>query len=123
MFQFISYFLFILISGYITIYVGWICYSNGYLFVLELFQNNEAVAKSLNQLLLIGYYLVNLGFILYGLHCWERIDTCSEMLNLVFDKISTEFSGMLDDFRYKLGKMRPKFVQEHLPVPRSVTRS
>ena len=89
MFQFISYFLFILISGYITIYVGWICYSNGYLFVLELFQNNEAVAKSLNQLLLIGYYLVNLGFILYGLHCWERIDTCSEMLNLVFDKIST----------------------------------
>ena len=89
MFQFISYFLFILISGYITIYVGWICYSNGYLFVLELFQNNEAVAKSLNQLLLIGYYLVNLGFILYGLHCWESIDNLVKMINLVSAKIST----------------------------------
>lgn len=88
MLQFISYLLFILISGYITIYVGWVCYTNGYLYVLELFQHNEAIVKSLNQLLLIGYYLVNLGFILYGLHSWERIDTLVEMLNLVSFKIS-----------------------------------
>jgi hypothetical protein len=86
---FISYFVFIFISAYITIYVGWICYKNGIHYVMELFDHNESIAKSINQLLLIGYYLINLGFILYALSCWSKIDTILDMILILSDKVST----------------------------------
>jgi hypothetical protein len=87
--QFLSYFIFILISAYITIYVGWVCYKNGIHYVMELFDHNESIAKSINQLLLIGYYLVNLGFIFYGLSRWSRISTLPNLIQIISNKVSS----------------------------------
>lgn len=62
------------------IYVGWLFYKHGELFLLNLF-HNESIVKSINNLLLIGYYLVNLGYAITTIAYWKIINSISEMLN------------------------------------------
>jgi hypothetical protein len=47
-----------------TIWVGRTLHTNGRLFLVEAFSGNHEMADSVNHLLLVGFYLINLGFIL-----------------------------------------------------------
>jgi DMSO/TMAO reductase YedYZ heme-binding membrane subunit len=58
---YIAYFL---ISLGMTIWVGRTLHTNGRLFLVEAFSGNHEMADSVNHLLLVGFYLINLGFIL-----------------------------------------------------------
>ncbi len=47
--------------------IAWVAhtlYKNGRVFLLEAFKGKEEMADSVNHLLVVGFYLVNLGFIL-----------------------------------------------------------
>ena len=76
----ISYIIYIPIIFFIMIYVGWLFYKHGELFLLNLF-HNESLVKNINNLLLIGYYLVNLGYAIITIAYWEIINSIPEMLN------------------------------------------
>ncbi len=84
----ISYFIYLAISSFITIYVGWLCYKNGYVYVLELFDHDEKIAKSVNQLLLVAYYLLNIGFVFYSLSSWDEIRSTQKMIEHISTKVS-----------------------------------
>jgi len=58
---YIAYFL---VSLGMTIWVGRTLHKNGRLFLIEAFAGNREMADSVNHLLLVGFYLINLGFIL-----------------------------------------------------------
>lgn len=58
---YIAYFL---VSLGMTIWVANTLYKNGRLFLVDAFSGNEDIADSVNHLLWVGFYLVNLGFIL-----------------------------------------------------------
>ncbi|WP_203258074.1 hypothetical protein [Hyunsoonleella ulvae] len=75
-----TYCLYIPIIFFIMIYVGWLFYKHGELFLLNLFRDTSLV-KSINNLLLIGYYLVNLGYAIITIAYWENIHSIQEMLN------------------------------------------
>ena len=77
----ISYIIYIPIIFFIMIYTGWLFYSYGETFLLNLFQKDKTLVKSINNLLLIGYYLVNLGYAITTIAFWEVITTIPEMLN------------------------------------------
>lgn len=47
-----------------TIWVARTLHKNGRLFLVEAFAGNQALADSVNHLLLVGFYLINIGFIL-----------------------------------------------------------
>lgn len=47
-----------------TIWVARTLHKNGRHFLIEAFSSNRDLADSVNHLLLVGFYLVNLGFIL-----------------------------------------------------------
>lgn len=55
--------LYLLITGYITIYVGRVLFTNGRHFLLQMFMEQAALTDSVNRILLTGYYLVNLGYV------------------------------------------------------------
>lgn len=76
----ISYLIFIPVIFYIMIYVGWLFYQHGEIFLLHLFQN-KFIVKSNNSLLITGYYLVNLGYAIITIAYWELINSIPEMLN------------------------------------------
>src|SRR6185369_3637280 len=45
---------------------------NGRVFLVENFEGQEALADSINHLLLVGFYLINIGFILLALRFGEK---------------------------------------------------
>lgn len=90
----ISYIVYIPIIFFIMIYLGWLFYSYGESFLLNLFQNNKSLVKSINNLLLIGYYLVNLGYAIITIAYWETINSIPEMLNALSHHLGIIIIGL-----------------------------
>ena len=47
----------------IALWVGWTLHRNGRVFLLEVFQGKEDLADSVNHLILVGFYLLSIGFV------------------------------------------------------------
>lgn len=62
-----TYIFYIIVSLVVTILVGRSLNKNGRVFLVEIFRGKENIADSVNHLLLVGFYLINLGFILLAL--------------------------------------------------------
>lgn len=84
----ISLGLYLAISFYITIYVGYHCYKVGEVF-LKNYVADIRICKSINQLLLMGYYLLNLGYVAKSLLPWGNVNNLPELISVVAIKIST----------------------------------
>jgi|SRR5690606_28572866 hypothetical protein len=72
----LAYGLYLAISIGMTIWVARALSSNGEVFLVRCFGQDTELAASTNRLLVIGFYLVNLGFISYRLGNWH-VDTVS----------------------------------------------
>ena len=72
----LAYGLYLVISVGMTIWVARALSSNGDVFLIRCFGQDRELAASTNRLLVIGFYLVNLGFISYRLNDWQ-VDTVS----------------------------------------------
>lgn len=76
----LAYFLYLLISCFITVYVGWFCYKNGFVHLKKAFGKELALAKTVNKFLLIAYYLLNIGYVVITLKNWVEIESFSHLL-------------------------------------------
>jgi hypothetical protein len=56
----IDYFLYLIASVLLTVWVGNTLHRNGRLFLIAVFQE-QGLADSVNRLLVVGFYLINLG--------------------------------------------------------------
>ncbi len=83
----LTYTLYLLISCGITIWVAQTLFKNGKIFLLDIFQGNKELASSVNNLLLVGFYLVNLGYAVYTLQVTGTINNTREMLEVLSIKI------------------------------------
>ena len=59
----ISYGLYLVIAISMTIWVAKTLYKNGRIFLVDCFHGNAELADSVNHLLVVGFYLVNIGFV------------------------------------------------------------
>lgn len=62
-----TYLLYIGISLAMTFWVGRTLNKNGHIFLMENYSDNEPMAKAINSMLLVGFYMINIGFISYTL--------------------------------------------------------
>jgi hypothetical protein len=67
----ISYWLYLVVSIGMTIWVAKTLSKNGEVFLTKCFGQDEELAKSTNHLLVIGFYLINIGFICFRLGGWN----------------------------------------------------
>ncbi len=58
-----TYLVYLVVSISMTIWVAQTLYKNGRYFLIDVFQGDWAMADSVNRLLVVGYYLINLGYI------------------------------------------------------------
>jgi len=58
-----SYGTYLLISIFLTIWVARTLHRNGRIFLVDAFKGNEPLADSVNHLLVVGFYLINLGYV------------------------------------------------------------
>ncbi len=67
----LGYGLYLSISIALTIWVARVLSSSGETFLIRCFGQDQDLARSTNRLLVIGFYLINLGFISLRLEYWE----------------------------------------------------
>ncbi|MEZ4826486.1 MAG: hypothetical protein R3C61_09360 [Bacteroidia bacterium] len=75
-----TYLIYLLISFMLTAWVGKSLHKNGRAFLVEIFHGNETLADSINQLLLVGFYLVNTGYISLTMYIGMDIRTFEELI-------------------------------------------
>lgn len=79
----IAYTLFLTIVIFIIIVVGKICYKNGNVFVAALLPGHEDLCIRINKLLLMGYYLLNIGYTTMTLISWQTIISTPQLVELI----------------------------------------
>ncbi|MHA3787352.1 hypothetical protein ACX0HA_04010 [Flavobacterium hauense] len=88
----IAYSIFMLITGYVIVVVGHICYRNGNIYVLSLIPGHDDLCIRINKILLVGYYLVNIGYAAMTLVSWETIVTLSQLIEMIAVKTAVIIS-------------------------------
>lgn len=58
---------YLVVTVAVTIWVGRTLYSNGHVFLVDAFAGNEKLAASVNHLLVVGFYLINVGYVALAL--------------------------------------------------------
>lgn len=82
-----TYTLYLIITISITIWVARTLFKNGKVFLLDIFHCNKEVADSVNNLLLVGFYLINLGYAVYTLQIANAVQNSREVIEILSIKI------------------------------------
>lgn len=85
----IAYLLYILISLVITVFVSRTLSKNGEIYLIDGFNGNHELAKSVNHMLVVGFYLLNLGFVLLRMQTSKPILLIDELLIYLSTNIGT----------------------------------
>jgi hypothetical protein len=83
----IAYALYLIISIGITIWVARTLSHNGEIFLVQCFGHNAQLASSTNHLLVVGFYLVNIGFITLTLSIGAEPTTIPEAIRFLSSKV------------------------------------
>lgn len=84
-----TYLAYLVVSIAVTIWVARTLHRNGRAFLVEAFHGQEVLADSINHLLVVGFYLINLGWIVMTLRTPYNLDTARSAVELLSDKIGT----------------------------------
>ena len=87
---FITYALYLLISLILTIVVGLALYRSGKVFLAGVFGGDEGLAQAVSRLLVVAFYLLNLGFVALTARASGDITSPRQAFGVLFAKIGTE---------------------------------
>ena len=82
-----TYVTYLILVALITVFVARTLSKNGAVFLIDGFGGNESLARSINHLLVVGFYLVNLGFAMLQLETHKNIETLDQALAFLSGKI------------------------------------
>lgn len=74
-----TYSAYLLLSIALTVWVARTLHSNGRAFLVDAFAGNDEMADSVNHLLVVGFYLVNLGWVCLHLRSNDLHNTVAAM--------------------------------------------
>jgi len=83
----LTYLIYLLISVGLTVGVGWALARSGRTFLLDVFGGNDSLAEAVNRLLVVGFYLLNLGFVTLTMRTSGNIADARQGLQLLSVKI------------------------------------
>jgi hypothetical protein len=58
----LTYAFYLTISILLTVWVARVLFKNGRIFLIDIFHGNQDLADSVNRLLVVGFYLINIGY-------------------------------------------------------------
>lgn len=116
----VAYVIYLLISVALTIWVARTLSRNGRVFIADVLHGNEKLADAVNHLLVVGFYLVNLGFVTLYLKNSDKVTDAREL----FDALSVKIGVVLLVLGimhlgnvYVLNKMRRRGLMEREQTP------
>lgn len=84
---FVAYLLYVAITVPLVVYVARTLHRHGSLFLREVFAGRESLADAVNHLLVVGFYLLNLGYVALFLRTDTEIAGAAEVTELVSRKV------------------------------------
>jgi len=82
-----TYLVYLLIGVNLTIWVARTLHKRGAIFLQHAFHGDTELAASVNHLLVVGFYLINIGFVSLALKSNARIVTAREAIEMLSDKL------------------------------------
>lgn len=82
-----AYLVYLAVSVVLTVWVASTLSKNGVVFLVDSFLGNRELADSVNHLLVVGFYLVNLGYVLLALRAPVRPESVREVIELLSSKL------------------------------------
>jgi hypothetical protein len=115
MFVTACYLSYLAISIALTIWVARTLHRSGRIFLLDAFRGNAELTDSVNQLLVVGFYLINVGYIALALKTTDPLTNFREVIELESSKIGVVLLilGAMHFFNmFVLARMRRRTTRE-----------
>ncbi len=116
----ISYSLYLILAVGMTVWVARTLHKNGRIFLVDCFNGNTDLADSVNHLLVVGFYLMNIGFVSLYLKSTDEISGARGVFELLSGKMGVVLlmlGGMHFFNLYVFTRMRRRATLAHLPPP------
>jgi hypothetical protein len=82
-----TYLVYLAISIVLTIWVARTLHKNGRVFLVDVFHGNEALADSVNHLLVVGFYLINFGYVSLALKLGYDVQSAQQGIEALSVKV------------------------------------
>ena len=115
-----TYIAYLTISVALTVCVARTLHKTGRNFLVDSFHGNEQLADSINHLLLVGFYLINIGYVTLALKYGDKPVNLQESLETLSTKIGAVLLilGAMHFFNlYVFSKMRRRAMLHGAPPP------
>lgn len=115
-----TYVAYLVISVSLTIWVARTLHKNGRIFLVDTFLGNEKLADSVNHLLVVGFYLVNIGFVTLALKYGDKPSNLTGAIEFLSTKVGLVLMvlGVMHFFNlYVFTKMRKRALLRNMPPP------
>lgn len=83
----VTYLFYLGVSVALTIWVGRTLFTNGHVFLVDVFNGNESLAGSVNHLLVVGFYLINFGYVSLALKLGYDVATVKDGIEALSLKV------------------------------------
>ena len=112
------YFSYLAISVALTIWVARTLHSNGRIFLIDAFHGNEQLADAVNHLLVVGFYLINVGYITLAWKTTDPLVMVRQVIELESSKIGVVLLilGIMHVFNILVFARMRKRATEQQPV-------
>ena len=87
----ITYIIYLFLSVFLTVWVGRTLFKHGRIFLVEIFHSNRELADAVNKLLLVGFYLVNIGYAVFTLETYHSVNTITD----VIERLGLKVGGII----------------------------
>jgi hypothetical protein len=120
-----TYSLYLALTITLTIWVARTLFRNGKVFLVDIFHGNAVLANAVNNLLLVGFYLVNIGYAVRTLSITDNITDTRQLIEILSIKVGAIILilGVMHFFNMAIFfKLRSKALQQkkfgttHFPI-------
>ena len=115
-----TYISYLIVSVTLTIWVAKTLHKNGRIFLVDAFHGNEPLADSINHLLVVGFYLINIGYVSLALREGEMpidLQGVLEMLSRKVGVVLLVLGGMHFFNLFVFSRMRRRALLNRPPPP------
>src|SRR5262249_36065245 len=116
----VTYCLYLAVSICLTVWVARNLHRNGRVFLVDVFHGNAPLADSVNHLLVVGFYLINLGYVTLALKLGYDVNSARASIEALSQKVGYVLLvlGLMHFFNlYVFSRIRRRTVLETAPPP------
>lgn len=115
-----TYIFYLVGSIALTVWVAKTLHKNGRIFLVDAFHGNEPLADSINHLLVVGFYLINIGYVSLALKYGDKATDLQGVFEVLSSKLGLVLLilGVMHFFNlFVFSRMRRRALLHGAPPP------